>query len=221
MTFTVQDAIDDARDQHFTFNDRDHPSKALLNRLNNAVAQLRRRIMEIDETALATTQTQAMPLAVHENGIPLTTGTINVIAVAAQPTGTPAPNPIAVEVIPHAHRFDIGPATFACWEVNNVLYLRSPASLWTNIASVGILSVPAYTRLTTYASAVALPDDCRSVLAADLAAFMAGRRKTEALSGGDVAAFKAQSAAEAQAFYLSIGTKIAGRVYRTRDVMGG
>ena len=221
MAFTVQDAIDDARDQHFTFNDRDHPSKALLNRLNNAVAQLRRRIMEIDETALATTQTQAMPLAVHENGIPLTTGTINVIAVAAQPTGTPAPNPIPVEVIPHAHRFDIGPATLAAWEVNNVLYLRSPSTLWTNIASVGILSIPAYARLTTLTANVGLPDDCRTMLASDLAAFMASRRKTDALAPFDVRAFKDQATADAQAYYLSIGSKIAGRVYRTRDVMGG
>lgn len=220
MAFVVQDVFEEARNSHFLFNERDHPDPALLSRLNAEASRLRHAIMEIDETALATTQTQAMPLAVHANGIPLTAGTLNLIAVAAQPSGTPAPSPVPVEVIPHAHRFDIGPATLAAWEVNGTLYLRSPATLWQNITEVGILSIPAWVKLTTVEVTVPLPDDCASVLATDLAQFMAGRRTVEK-GAIDSIGFRQEAARVRALFLQSIGARVAGRVYRTRDVMGG
>src|SRR5574342_491449 len=76
MTLLAGTLIDEARDLHVSFSDRDHPTKLLLRELDRYQKALLSRALIINEDYLNSVQQTAMPLAVFANGITLPVGAI-------------------------------------------------------------------------------------------------------------------------------------------------
>lgn len=166
--------IDEARDLHPSFVVRHHPNKVLLRQLERREKEMLRRALEINEDYRSATLTTAMPLAVFANGITLPTG--------VTPTGADyidaAGDRFEIQLRPWHHRGDPAPLRTGYVKAG-VVYLRGIAADWNGATSVLIYHTPAVTALTTLTSVLAIGDEAKDHLVADLAYFMARRRHTD------------------------------------------
>lgn len=215
MTLLAGQIIDSARGHHPAFDPTRHPNKVLLQYLSACARELHGKVTRLDPEALRTEQTQAMPLAVHEDGIALTANRHVVEVVGFDAEGNEHP----VELIPATHRLDRGIRAASCWQIGATLYLTSPATLWERITSLGIAYVPIPATLSTLTGAtgtLAVPDTAENCLINKVAAFMA--KRTPKSEGVDTAQFAADATASEEAFLADIANRLTGQVIRTRDV---
>ncbi len=214
MTLTAAGIIDQARGRHAAFDPTRHPNKVVLQYLSAYVRELHGKVAKRDPEALRSNVDQVLPLAVHENGIALADNRLVVEVVAQDARGYQYP----VDLIPAQQRLDRGVRSASAWQIGNVLYLTSPATLWTRMVKVGIALVSVPVPLATLAATIPLPDTAELALVEKCAAYMARRHRQSKDEPLDVTLALA-AAAEAEAEFLAdITNRLTAQVFRTRDV---
>ncbi len=218
MPLLAERIIESARDRHSAFDRRRVPDPSALRFLSAYRKELAGKVGEIDETALAVEQTEAMPLGDFDSGITLEANRY-VAGIMAKDNSATA-RYLPVDLIPWSHRNDINSPMAAAWEVNGVLYLRGPSATWRNITEIGIMLIPSMeTDLEALDDEVGLPVEAERALIENLALFMAKRGHNDpALPAIQLQLFR-EDAIKAEADYLrDVSNRSTGRHFRTRDV---
>jgi hypothetical protein len=208
-----------ARDYHPTFTREQHPDPVLLRRLSENAKRLHGQVAKVSEDALAVELEESLPLADHEAGVALPACRLVTSVVAWADYASPTTRRrLDVRLIPASHNGDLAHPLASCWIVNGTLYLRGPASAWTDFDTLVVRYVAIPTDLTALTSTLPLPATADGALAADLALFMAGRSKAE---DGVDRGYHAATATAGEAAYLDdVLNSITGVAFQIRDVMG-
>jgi hypothetical protein len=209
--------IESARDRHPAFDHRRTPDPSALRFLSDYRKELAGRVAQINENLLAVEQTVAMPLVSFDAGITLNANRL-IVGVVARDTSVP-PVTINLDLLPWAQRLDSNTPMAACWQVNGVLYLRSPANMWNNIVQIGILMVPVLGDLATMDDDTGLPVEAARALTENVAYYMAKRSHVDpAIPAIPLAQFYQDAKIAEQEFLFDIGNRQTTTHFRTRDV---
>lgn len=218
---TAGDVLLAARDRHPAFDRHRTPDAVALRFLSDYARELHGKVAAIDESLLAEEGvTATLPLADHEAGIPLPANRyLAGVTGRMQGWSVDEPRTFPIVCIPWARRFDRDVPRGAAWEHGDVLYLRSPASLWRSVDQVAVSLVPIPQPLTDLNSALALPETARRACVEHTALAMARRGHTDpALPVIDVAGF-ITIARTAEADYLAdVANRLTGIPSSVRDV---
>lgn len=211
----ASEVILSARDRHRAFDRNNCPDAVALRFLSGYVAELHGKITRLDETALVSEQVVNMPMADFDEGITLLANR-RVVGVTPQLTNDDVG---VIDLIPWEHRNDRNQPSAAAWMYNGKLFLRSPSTLWNNVATVTVSYIPLPVTLTTMGATVPLPDMSVTACVEKTAAFMARRGTTDAsLPPINLKEF-VYAANEAESLYLDeVKDRITGVMFRTRDV---
>jgi hypothetical protein len=210
--------IESARDRHAAFDRRRVPDPSALRFLSAYRKELAGKVAKIDETALVTTQAQAMPLVTFDSGITLTAN--RYIAGVTAKTNQTTPQYWPVDLIPWAHRNDINSPLAAAWEYGGKLYLRPPATAWRDIVEIGIALVATMaTDLAALTDDVGLPPEAEKACVEATALFMAKRGHNDpTLPAISLASFNDEAIKAEGAYLEDVNNRNTGRHFRTRDV---
>lgn len=215
---TVGGVIDAARDRHSAFDRRRTPDGVLLRHLSAYVKHLHGRIAAVDPDVLHAEQVTALPLADHAAGITLPANR-TVAAVAVGDKSTPQRS-FDIDLIPAKSKNDFNAPVYAAWQLGNKLYLRSPASLWTQGKDIAIayVAIPvSFTKLED--DITTLPDTAEMALIESIALLLARRGHADpALPDIDVKEQIRIAADAEESFVKDIANRKVGRRFRTRDV---
>lgn len=219
MTLVAERVVESARDLHPAFDRKRNPDPVVLRALSRYVRELQGRVAAIDETALAVSTTESLPLATFEDGIALPPNRYILSVTAKDERSTDAApwlNPVTL--IPYAHRHDRGQPTAAAWVLGDVLYLRSPESMWKTQTEIGIAYIPVPEDLTSLSDEIPLPDQAENALVTTTALVMAKRGHNDpALPGIEVTAF-IRDAERAENEYLhDVANRMTGVRFKTRE----
>jgi hypothetical protein len=208
--------IDEARGRHAAFDLTRHPSKVVLQYLSGYVRELQSKVARIDPDVLRTDIAPvALPLAVHANGIPLPENHMVVEAIAFNSAQQGFP----IDIIPAAHRNDLRVRPASAWQVGNVLFLTSPATLWTRITSIAVATVATATALVTGLETITLPDAARLALVEKCAAFMARRLPVDPKAPlADARMFQSVADTAEESYLADVANNLTGKMFLTRDV---
>lgn len=213
--------IDKARDRHAAFDRKRVPDRMARRFLSDYVRQLHGKIAAIDPEALRVDLEQALPLVDHDAGIALPANRY-VASVVAWDPATANPRQSYPVVLINAEQADARNSPWrAAWTVGSTLFLRGPASAWTNLDSVAIAYIPIPVELTTLDGATGtlpLPDTAELACVEQLAFFMARRGAMEPNAPPiDVRMFADVAQATEAAFLVDIANRLTGQVFFTRD----
>lgn len=211
MPLTSAQLIDDARNKHPAFNDRDHPDKGLL----REIARLERVLL-----TRAAGRNPDYKAAVQVIALPAVAAALNAhISVhSAQLVG---PNNVTewVDIIPwHAQN---GSRPLRCVTVRDgTIYLVGDASLYTDWTSLEVTITPAPTAIplsrTGLAQALTIGDEAEQAIVSGLVVHMAGRGTTDkSLPPIPFAQFTRDHQVAINDFELAVGSLRAGEVFRT------
>ncbi len=172
------DLIDEARDEHPTFDDRRHPGKALRRRLNRYQRELIPEITTRNRSILTDVLEQSLPLADFAAGVVVPDYSYPaVVEIEGPPEAGELKNrTFDIDIVEWAARHGYHMASYLR---NNVLYLTGTARDWNGLTTLRFYYVPEVDDLTAPTSTLILPNSARSCLVANLAAFMASRGRTE------------------------------------------
>ncbi len=155
MAFTVADVIEEARDQHPSFEPLRTPDQTCFRQLNRYIRQLYYRAIERDSSLYSTTEEITLPLADFDAGYALPAfvyyqgGTL-ILAGGIQ-------RDEQFNIVPWANRFS--PNVYnAGYILEGVLYLLGDAKDWSNVESINFNYAPEPTLPADEAADVPLPD---------------------------------------------------------------
>ena len=220
-TLVVGDLISRARSRHPTFDDRRHPDPVLLEALSDYQGDLVAEIITKDPSVLVNNFTQALPLAVFENGI--------AIPAYKYPFGVQATRTFGSNTktypIDLVNWGESAHYKHAAYLLNGILFLCGKSRDWEHEDSIIFLYVPEVADLATDTRDALtqvltnLPDSARSTVIAFLAAEMASRGGAgPGQTPPDAASFAARWTLAEQKFLTEIGRKQTAVVGRVRDV---
>lgn len=216
----AREVIDAARDRHPAFDRNRNPDKLVLRFLSSYATELHGKVVKLNETALLTELSVALPLADHEAGIPLPPHRyVAEIVARLNSSTTDDPQVMPVALIPWAHRFDRNRPIWAGWVVKGTLYLRSPASRWQTMNEIAVSLVPTPILSQTLDDPVALPDEAGRALIEHTAAFMARRgHSNPALPAIDLSACVLAATSAEEAYLADVANGVTSVNFQTRDV---
>jgi len=219
MAILTGTVLDKARDRHASFDEKRVPVRMARRFLSDYVRALHGKITAIDPEALRVQLLTNLPLANHDAGIALPANRYIASVMAIDPaTSNPQQNyPIALL---NAQTKDAWNAPVAAaWQIGDTLFLRSPASLWTGLGSIGIAYVPLPVELATAADVLPVPDAAELACVENLALFMARRGSMDSSAPPiDVGVFAQIAAAAEQTYLDDVINRLTGQVFLTRDV---
>lgn len=219
MAFTAGEVIDEARDRHAAFDRKMVPDRMARRFLSNYARQLQARVLAINPDALRVDQVTNLPLGNFDAGIALPANVQYVAEIVAKEPATYAnPRTIPVTLIPAGQRNAPNGPLAAAWQVGNVIYLRSPASLWQYMGSIAIAYVPLLVDLATLDDAVGLPDAAKLACVENVAEFMARRGTLDSAAPPITLQEFNEEASSAEGAYLaSVANQLTGQVWFTQD----
>lgn len=218
MTLVAGVVLDKARDRHASFDRKAFPDRMLRRYLSDYVRQLHGKVNAIDPEALRINYDVALPLVDHEAGIPLPANARLVDEVVAADKSDPT-KLTPIDLIPAKSRNDRNAPFAAAWQIGSTLYLRSPASAWSAIGTIGIAYVPLPTELADANAVLALPDAAELACVEAVAKFMAGRGSLNTAAPPiDIAKFEREAARAEESYLDDAANRGAGQVFLTRDV---
>lgn len=194
--------IRDARDEHWSFDERRHPGPVLLRALSRYQRRLVSGILRANRRVLVSEQETALPLANFDTGItvPDYKHPIQVEVDYPQDVNQEQRRNI-VNLVPWERRLDYHRAAYLR---NNTLYLTGVAADWTSFEKVRIYYIPEVNDLTTYTGAggtLVVPNAASPCLVAYLAQFMARRAaSSETIAAAERREFRADFAEAEEAF---------------------
>lgn len=218
MPLLAGTVIDTARDRHAAFTKERHPNKAALRELSAYAKSLHGKILQIDPDVLRVDVVTALPLAVFDDGIALPANTQYVAEAVARFPATSSRTPFPITIIDSAARNALNAPRGAAWQVGNVLYLRSPDTLWRDFDAIALAVVTLPGDLADLTDNLALPDAANFACIERLASFFAGREAEETESKISTQRFDAK-AEKAETEYLNtVRAALTGKSFFTQDV---
>ncbi len=170
MSFTVLDAISEARAMHPQFDPRQTTDSVLLTEMDNFQYNLLDQVLERDPDAYAAQQDTVMPLATFDAGIALPARHVD---KGAEARVGASEERLAVEIVPWRNRYAPGTGP-PCWILQDTLFLFGTSESWTWADQFRFFYIPEPTPLTAKADIITLfPDRARQVFAAKGAVVMA------------------------------------------------
>ena len=173
MAFTVAQVIEDARDQHESFDAQRTTDLQLLRQLNRYVRQLYYRAIERNSTLYSTALDIELPLADFDAGSVLPEmayyqgGTVHLTGAFFRHE--------PFNLVPWANRFTPNMHN-AGFILEGVLYLCGDAQDWTSVDKIVFQYAPEPTALADYVDEVPLSDGSKWACVTHLAWFMARRQ---------------------------------------------
>lgn len=173
MAFTVEDVIEEARDEHPAFTESQTPDRPLLRRINRTARRLFQRTLDIEPTLVSATETITVSSFDFSTGHPLPDYE-RIIGGDMKQVGEAEPLRDPFKIIPWGQRHR-GGARRAGYLRDETLFLQGNSEDWDDIEKIELFYVPVRTELTSESDNPNLPDRAQSPLAMDAAAFMARR----------------------------------------------
>ena len=173
MAFTVAETIEEARDQHPSFDPMRTTDQTLFRQLNRYIRQLYYRAVERDSTLYSTVETITLPLADFAAGYTLPA--FRYFQGGSLTTGGSWRREEVFNVVPWANRFTPGVHS-AGYIVQGVLYLCGEAEDWANSEEIRFQYTPEVVVPTALTDNVPLPDAAMWACVGHLAWFMARRQ---------------------------------------------
>jgi len=214
MPFTVEETIEEARDQHPSFDPQRTPDRILFRQLNRYVRQLYYRAVERDSTLYSTVQNIPLPLADFDAGYTLPAfayyqgGTVHT-------TGSwKRDEPF--NIVPWANRYAPNMHS-AGYIVEGVLYLCGDAEDWTSAESIDFHYAPEPTLPTDITDDVPLPDGAKWACVSHLAWFMARRQGMYEGERIDTAEFAADWQSAQEEWLIEIAQHSRGEATYVRE----
>lgn len=172
MSFTVLDAIGEARAMHPQFDPRQTTDSVLLKEMDNFQYNLLDQILERDPDAYTAEQNTVLPLAIFDDGIALPSRHVD---KGAEAKVGASEERLTVFIVPWRNRF--APGTGPPAYINgDTLFLFGREEDWSWADQLRFFYVPEPAPLTAKADIVTLfPDRARQVFAAKGALVMAVR----------------------------------------------
>jgi hypothetical protein len=203
MSFTVADAINEARDKHRAFTKQHTPDRVLLRHLNNYQRRLYFFIHKRNPDQYVSVSNIAFPLATFASGSDLSGltmalplgGTINLTASTLKGELT---------IVPWRRRFQPGQGP-AAYIQQDTLFFVGVAEDWAHVSSVDFYYVPEPTALAAETDTVGLPDGARLSCVCALTVFMSERGPQDKTMPIPLREFKTEAAAAEADFLDEIG----------------
>lgn len=220
MPISAGSVIDQARSRHAAFNKNQHPNKGALQHLSKYVKRLHGQLAQLDPSLVTVNVDTALPLADHDAGITLPTGTRLVESIVGNyaTTNSPPRQPYRIRIIDYVQRFAPNAPRGAAWQQGGVLYLRSPASIWQSFESVTITVATVPTDLAELGDTLAVPDSAEETCVEEVAYWLAKRVAQEKDSNIDLGTFKTCATEAHEAFLNDISNNMGNRMFFTEDV---
>ncbi len=220
MPTTAATVIDAARDKHSAFDKEHHPNKGALRHLSQFVKRAHGQLTQMDPSLVTVNVTTTLPLVDHGAGIALPTGTRMVEEIIATYSATNAQprDPYRVRLIDFVQRFAPNAPRGAAWQQGQVLYLRSPASIWQSFASVTVTLATMPTDLAELGDTLALPDTAQEWCIEEVAYYFAKREVQENDTKISLDAFRICRDEARDGFLADIANSQQGRMMFTEDV---
>lgn len=224
MTRLVSGVITAARDRHAAFDRQRMPDGMLYRFFADYCQEAQGRILNIDPTySIEETLGYAMPLSDFDAGLALGAGRI-VTEVTALDTRVDPPNIMPIDLISRDQRFHRNGPVAAAWQDSDVLYLRGPESMWTDIGSIEVQVLESFSDADVAAlqvkdAVMPLPNAAALMVTEALAFFMARRLDGNATIPINVGSFERTLERTEAQFYKSVADRQVGRSFFTADVM--
>jgi len=172
MSFTVLDAISEARAMHPQFDKRQTTDSVLLTEMDNFQYNLLDQVLERDPDAYGAEQDTILPLTTFDDGIALPSRHVD---KGAEARVGASEERLTVFIVPWRNRFAPGTGPPA-YIVEDTLFLFGRQEDWSWADQFRFFYVPEPTSLTAKADIITLfPDRARQVFAAKGALVMAVR----------------------------------------------
>lgn len=211
-----------ARDRSSAFDKQRHPDAPALRELSAYTKRLHGKISNLDPSLASVTTRTALPLADHAAGIALPAGAHIVTEVSgewAASAGGPTRDPYPIREVDYHQRLAPNAPRGAFWRQGGKVFLRSPASLWTNFGAVLVTTVATPVDLATLNDTLPLPDACEPTCIQAIAMFLAFREKEENPDSGiDPASYVTRYTAAEADLLAELTNALGTRVFFTEDV---
>lgn len=172
--FTVADVIDEARDFHPAFTERQTPTSAAVRAFDRAEAALYAAILKRDRYILMDTETISFPLADFSAGYSPTATVQTPLGGDVYFNGSDPESHVPLTFINWGERYSPH-CRWPAWLEGSVIHFAGASSDWISVDHVVLAYIPARTVVTSRGDNSGLPDEARPVMAEKLAMFMAAR----------------------------------------------